>query len=174
MAPLLSEEFEESGVHLQRSRGAPFMLLLLLLLLWPLDWLIVDGDDDDTWTHLFFHFLTGPLNTVCVGPYRAEARPILDPTPSISLFFFLSLSKFRTFSDGLTGEIEESLARVVSDASYCPAQAFGCFAPYIKLNSMKIRCYDVVLAKQSGLTVFVKRQMVEFVGSLYPLSLIIS
>lgn len=89
-------------------------------------------------------------------------------------FFFLSLSKFRTFSDGLTGEIEESLARVVSDASYCPAQAFGCFAPYIKLNSMKIRCYDVVLAKQSGLTVFVKRQMVEFVGSLYPLSLIIS
>lgn len=57
---------------------------------------------------------------------------------------------------------------LVSDASYCPAQAFGCFAPYIKLNSMKIRCYDVVLAKQSGLTVFVKRQMVEFVGSLYP------
>lgn len=106
---------------------------------------------------------------------RTGPRPDPSWTPLLpSLFFFLSLSKFRTFSDGLTSDIEESLVRVVSDASYCPAQAFGCFAPYIKLNSMKIRCYDVALAKQSGLTVFVKRQMVEFVGSLYPLSLIIS
>lgn len=44
MAPLLSEGFGESGVHLQRRRGEP----LLLLLLWPLDWLTVDDDDDDT------------------------------------------------------------------------------------------------------------------------------
>lgn len=40
-------------------------------------------DEGDTWTHFFFHFLTGPLNTA-VEPYRAEARPTLvEPTPSI-------------------------------------------------------------------------------------------
>jgi hypothetical protein len=45
-------------------------------------------DEDDggvTWTHLFFHFLTGPLNTVA-GPYRVEDLPSRAPTPSIIAF----------------------------------------------------------------------------------------
>lgn len=63
----------------------------MLSLLRPLDWdreLTEDGDGG-TWTHFFFHLLTGPLKTVVAGPYLDDARLNLDPAPSI---FHSSLS----------------------------------------------------------------------------------
>lgn len=41
--------------------------------------------DDATCTHFFFHFLTGPVNTVA-GPYRVDDRPSRAPTPSMVPF----------------------------------------------------------------------------------------
>lgn len=47
-------------------------------------------------THCFFHFLTGPLNTGA-EPYLDDARPSLDPTPSI---FSQRKKKYKYSVDG--------------------------------------------------------------------------
>lgn len=49
--------------------------------MWLLE--LEEAEEGDTWIHFFFHFLTGPVNTVA-GPYRVEDRPSRAPTPSIT------------------------------------------------------------------------------------------
>lgn len=53
----------EIGVHLYRRRWET-LLPLLLPLVW--EWWL-EALDGETWTHFFFHFLTGPVKTVA-GP----------------------------------------------------------------------------------------------------------
>ena len=56
-----------SGVHLQRRRRELVVVVVVVVVLLLLLVLGVGVGDDDTWTHLRFHFLTGPLKTAVVG-----------------------------------------------------------------------------------------------------------